>query len=91
MPRYINVDTITFTDVNGNSYPVKDTREISNQVLSFEIDKKENDLLDEVVSRRNVYGDFGEMQSWRAFDLNIVKLTESNFDMTNINKIKIPI
>ena len=91
MPRYANVETITFTDINGNSYPVKDVREISTQTLSFKIDKNENDLLDEIASRREVYGDFGEVQSWRIFDLNIVEFTEKNFDLTKINRVKIPV
>ena len=91
MPRYVNVDTISYEDINGNTYPVKDIRPISSQTLAFEIDKRENDLLDEIVSRREVFGNFGEVQSWRAFDLNIVKFTEANFDLTKINKIKIPV
>ena len=89
MPRYNNIDTITFTDINGNEFPVKDVREISEQTVSFEIEKREDDLLDEVASRREVYGDFGELQSWRIFDLNIVKLTEVNFDLTKIKRLKV--
>ena len=41
--RFIDVDTVTFTDINGKSYPVKDRRDISTQTLSFEIDIKEGD------------------------------------------------
>ena len=91
MPRFINIETITFTDINGNTFPVKDVRPISEQTLSFEIDKNENDLLDEVASRKETFGDFGEVQSWRISDLNIVKLTEANFDITKINRLKIPV
>jgi len=91
MPRYADVDTITFTDVNGNSYPVKDIREISTQTLAFEIDKNENDLLDEIASRREVYGDFGEVQSWRIFDLNIAEFAEVDFDLSKIKRVKIPV
>ena len=91
MPRYIGVDTISFTDVNGNTFPVKDIRPISDQTLNFEIDKKENDLIDEVASRRQVFGNFGEIQSWRIFDINIVKLTEYKFDHTKMKRIKIPV
>lgn len=90
MSRYIGVDTITFTDVNSNSFPVKDVREITSEPVGFEIDTKENDLLDEVASRKEVFGEFGELQSYRIFDLNIIKLTEANFDMTKIKKLKIP-
>jgi hypothetical protein len=91
MPRYNDVNTINFTAANGITYAVKDVRPISEQVLSFEIDKNENDLLDEVASRKETFGDFGEVQSWRVFDLNIVKLVENNFDMTKLKNIKIPV
>jgi len=91
MPRYSDVDTISFEDLNGNLFPVKDIRLISTQTLAFEIDKNENDLLDEISSRREVYGDFGEIQSWRIFDINIVKLTEVNFDIRKLKRIKIPV
>lgn len=89
--RYTDVETITFTDSNGNSFPVKNVREISTQTLAFEIDKNENDLLDEVASRREVFGEFGEIQSWRIFDLNIAEFTEVDFDLTKIKRVKIPV
>ena len=91
MPRFIDVDTIIFTNSDGNSYSVKDTREISTQTLNFEIEKNENDLLDEIASRPEVYGNFGEIQSYRIFDLNIIKLTEANFDISKVKRIKIPL
>lgn len=91
MARYISVDTVIFTDHNGNQFPVKDIREIPTEQTEFEVDVTEGDLLDEVASRKEVFGDFGEVQSYRIFDLNIVKLTEVNFDMTKIKSLKVPI
>ncbi len=91
MPRYQDVDTVIFTDINGKKYPVKDIRPISSQTQAFEIDIKEGDLLDEVASRKEIYGDFAENQAWRIFDLNIVELAQVNYDMSKIKKLKIPI
>jgi hypothetical protein len=91
MSRYINVDTITFTNYNGNSYPVKDIREITEQTINQEIDINKDDLLDEVASRNEVFGENGEIQSWRLFDANIITLTENNFRLTNIKKLKVPL
>lgn len=91
MPRYTDIDTITFTDVNGNQFPVKDIRLISEQTLSFEIDTVNGNLLDEVASRKSTFRNFGEVQSWRIFDLNIVRLTEINYDMTKVSRLKIPV
>jgi hypothetical protein len=91
LSRYISVDTISYLHVDGNTYPVKDIREILEEPVSFEIDVKENDLLDEIASRQSVYDDNGELQSYRIFDANIVKLTESNFEFTNIKRLKVPV
>ena len=91
MPRYTDVDTVTFTDINGNQFQVKDIRPISAQTLAFEIDIVSNNLLDEVASRKSTFGDFGEVQSWRIFDLNIDRLTEINYDMGKISRLKIPV
>ena len=91
MSRYISVDTITYLHTDGNSYPINDIREIPEEPVSFEIDIKEDDLLDEIASRKTVYGDNGEMQAYRIFDANIIKLTEANFELTNIKRLKIPI
>ncbi len=91
MSRYINVDTITFTNIDGNSYPVKDTREISVQTINQEIDVDKGDLLDEIASRNEVFGANGEIQTWRLFDANIVTLTENNFQIENIKKLKVPL
>lgn len=82
---------IAFTNYAGKQINVKDVRPISSQTLAFEIDKKENDLLDEIASRKEVYGNMGELQSWRIFDLNIVRLAEVNFDLTRLKRIKIPV
>lgn len=91
MARYLNVDTLSFTDRLGNTYPVKDIREIPSEQISFEIDVDEETLLDEIASRQEVFGDFGEQQSYRIFDLNIEILTEANFDLTNIKRLKVPV
>lgn len=91
MPRYNDVDTIVFTDVNGIPHSVKDIRPISEQTMAFEIDKNKYDLLDEVANRPSVFGAYGESKSWQIFDLNIVKLTEANFDLSRITRLKIPV
>jgi len=89
--RYIEVDTISFTDIDGNSYPVKDIRPIDTETIAYEIDVKDGDLLDEVASRKEVYGDNGELQSYRLFDANIVKLTEAGFKIQGLKTLKVPV
>jgi hypothetical protein len=89
--RYLEIDTITYTDKNGKQIPIKDIRPIKPLALSTSVNVKENDLLDDLASRENVYGEFGELLSWRIFDLNIVKLTENNFNMSKIKKLNVPV
>ena len=91
MPRYIDVDTIVYTDINRKSYSVKDAREISNQTLGFTIDVKKGNLLDEIASRKQIYGDNGESQAWKIFDINIAELAEVDFDIDQLKRLKIPI
>lgn len=91
MSRYIEIDTISFLNSDGKSYPIKDVRPIPQETIGFEIDIKENTTLDEVASRKSVYNDNGEIQSYRIFDANIVELTEANFELTNIKRLKIPV
>jgi len=89
--RYLNVDTITFTDVNNNSYRVKEIRDIISEPISFELNINKGDFLDEIASRKDIYGNYGESETYRIFDANIVRLTEVNFDLTKVRSVKIPL
>ena len=89
--RYIGIDTISFTDVNGNTFPIKDIRPIPIYTTLLEIDVKENDMIDEIASRDIVYGSDGEDQSYKIFDHNITLLMEAGFDMSKIKTLRIPI
>ena len=88
--RYLQVDDIIFTDINGNSYTIKDTRDILQEPIVLEVDKYEDELLDEIAAKKDVYGEFGEQQTYRLFDANIVKIVESNYDLSKVKKIKVP-
>lgn len=91
MSRYVNIDTISFTDKNEQSFPVKDIRPISDEPIAFTLPVSGAKLLDEIASRQDVYGNFGEGQSHRIFDANIVKLMESKFDLTKLKELNIPL
>lgn len=91
MSRYINVETVSFTDHNNRTVPVKVRRDIPDEQQVLEIDIKSGELLDEVANRPGVYGEYGEIQTYRIFDKNIVRLTEANFDLSKIKRLKIPL
>ena len=88
--RYIGIDTISFTDVNGIQYPIKDIRPIPIYKTLLTVDVKESDKIDEIASRDVVYGAGGEDQSYKIYDHNIVFLVEAGFDMSKIKTLKIP-
>ena len=90
MPRFRAIEAVSFRDKNGNTFPVKLQRPIETQEYAFTQPIPTATQLDEVASRINVFGDNGETQSWRIFDLNIIVLTEAGFDMTKIRELKIP-
>ena len=91
MSRYNDIDTVSFTDKNGNSFPVKDIRPIPSNPVALSIPITNETDIDEVSSRADIYGDLAEDQTYRIFDANIVNLTESNFDVNSLPELKIPV
>ena len=89
--RYFAIDTISFNDKNGRVVPVKDIRPIPTYQINFELDTKESDVLDEISSRGNVYGENGEVSGYKIFDANIVELFDAEFDISKVRRLRIPI
>jgi len=89
--RYLTIDTISFTDKDGNTFPVKDIRPIPSEPVSLAVPVVAETMLDEVASRNGVYGEFGEDQTYRLFDANVTKLLENNFDVSKLAEIKVPL
>jgi len=91
MARFLRVDDIEFTDQNGKTMIIKDWRVISQVATAFQIDIKEGDLLDEVASREEVFGTFGENRSYQLFDQNAVEIVENGFDLSKLKKLRVPV
>ena len=89
--RYLKTRTISFTDVNGKEYAIKDIRPIPVGVKRITVDVKESDRLDEIASREIVYKKSGEDQSYKLIDMNIVALIEAKFDLSRIKTLEIPV
>lgn len=89
--RYFNIETISFTNKNGVTVPIKDKRPIPNDQISFEVGINTDADLDEVASRSDVFGEDFEDQAYRIFDANIVEIVENNYDLSKIRKLKIPV
>ena len=88
--RYFDIDTVSFTNSNGVTVPVKEKRPIPDAVNSFVVNVN-NELLDEISTRQNVYGDDKESQSYKIFDANITKIVESGYDILKIRVVNIPL
>jgi hypothetical protein len=89
--RYQTVDTVTFTDRNGVSHAVKEMREIRTFETALELPAKEDLFIDELITRKEYYGDNQEDLTYAVADHNIVKLTESDFQVSGLSTIKLPI
>jgi hypothetical protein len=88
--RYTLVPTLSFTDANGVSRPVKDLREIPAYDVSNSIDVTSEVSCDEVASRRSVYGEGGEGLAYKIWEANIVALVDLGFDVAAIRRVGIP-
>lgn len=89
--RYINIDTVIFTNEEGKSFSVKDVRLIEEQVSLIIIKNEKNVYLDEVANRKNIYGENSESDIYKIFDFNIVKIVESRFDINKLKELRIPV
>ncbi len=89
--RYIPIDDITFTDANGTSYNIKDTRPIPSYTTRFVQQVTVKDRVDEIAGRDEAFGDGGEADAWKIYDYNILPLLEHCFVLgTAVKELKIP-
>lgn len=88
--RYIIIDNISFTTINNQTVNIKDIREYPEYTKSIGLTIRSNDRIDEIASRRDIYGDGAEDQSYKIIDFNIVKLYENNFDLSKLKELEIP-
>ena len=49
------------------------------------------DRIDEIVTRREIYGDDSEEDINKVIEMNIEDIFESRFDLTKIKELRIPI
>ena len=89
--RYLDVPTVTFTASNGKSYQIRDRRPITVYSTAFDMNASGRDMLDEIASRREVWGANAEGLAYAIFDNNVEKMVELNFDLTRIKTLHIPV
>lgn len=88
--RYELVDDIVFTDINGNETTIKDMREYEDQIIIASFNILDSRFIDEIATRQEFYGEASEFEAYKIVDQNIIKLFESDFDLTKLKKLDIP-
>lgn len=89
--RYIDIETISFTDQNNNRFPIKDIRIIPEYTHLMTIKKTKEIDIDEIVSRTDIYGDSAEADAYKVWDHNIIAIVDARYDLTKIKTLRIPL
>jgi len=89
--RYNQIDTISFTDIYGKNFAVKDMREIPLMVTNDTVKIFPGDRIDEIISREEFYGDNSEAEAYRLFDHNVEEIIESDYSLSKIDKLQVPV
>ena len=86
----LRVPTITFKDPIRGVVPCKDMREYPAYIKATEISITNDDRIDEIAQRPEIYGKYNEDMSYMIVDFNIDKLYEEKFDTTKLKTLGIP-
>ena len=82
---------ISFTWLDGHTYNIKDIKEYPLYDKFVKISLKQNDRLDEIASRTEIFGQDTEAMSFLIFECNVEKIVENDFDLNKLHEIKIPV
>lgn len=86
-----DVAIISFNDELGNTFPVRDKKDIGTYQTATIIDNIQGSMLDDIASRQEIYGDGSEDLSYILFEANIIDIVENDFDEGKLKKLIIPI
>lgn len=90
--RYELVDNIVFTDKDGKSVTIKDMREFpTDYLLKMIMAVSENDMIDEICCRKDVYDQDSEFMAYKIYDFNIMNLFENNFNLGSVKELRLPL
>lgn len=89
--RYFDIDEITFKNILGRSVKVKALLPVpARSDNSVVIALAKDDELDEIATRTDIYGEGYETKSYDIFAENIEELTQNDFDMNKLKRLRIP-
>lgn len=89
--RYFDISEITFKNALGRSVKIKDLLPVPAQSNnSVIITLAKDDELDEIATRTDIYGEGYEVKAYDIFAENIEELTQNDFDMNKLKRLRIP-
>jgi len=88
--RYINQNTVSFITFDGRKIPVRELREIPTYPKLKTIPVYSGSFVDEIASRRDIYGADAEGESYKIIEHNKIKFVESNFNLYRFKILEIP-
>jgi hypothetical protein len=91
MGRYSTVDLVDFTNFNGKVIQLKDIRTIPDYNTLITYKYKNDEFFDEIMTRREYYGDGNENMAYAMTEANKTVIVENNFDLSNVRELIIPV
>jgi CRISPR/Cas system CMR-associated protein Cmr3 (group 5 of RAMP superfamily) len=84
-------DDVSFPWMDGYTYNIKDikTYPVYDQFVSIAL--KQNEHLDEIASRTEIFGVGSDALAYLLFEANVEKITENEFDLNKLRTLKIPV
>jgi hypothetical protein len=89
--NFDNVPIISFNDENGTVFPVRDIKPFADLQSGKIIEVNSKMDLDELASRKEIYGDDTEGLTYLIVEKNAEILIENDFDLNRVKKLDIPI
>lgn len=89
--RYFDINEVTFKNSLGRAVKIKALLPIparSNNSVIIALAK--NDELDEIATRTDIYGEGYETKTYDIFIENVEELTQNDFDMNRLKRLRIP-
>lgn len=90
--RDFTLSDIVFTSFEGKSYTIKEMRDytLNSYQTWFIHELKTGEDLDEIASRRSVYGESSESEYYRIAENNMVDLFNNKFKLSRMKTLNIP-
>jgi hypothetical protein len=89
--RYTYVPTISFTDINGVTWSVKDMRERPAYLTRGTRKRVTTEPFDYIAQLPDVYGEDKEGLAFLLWEANFPIILDASFDLTKVQTITIPV